>query len=194
MLSTGVLLALLLVPAMKSDLAHRKIPNMLVVGSLLTSLVFGLMGWNGLTAGGMAGFRHWGLGLLVGFGCFLPMYVFRAMGAGDVKLMAACGACLGPALAWPTALAALMLGGLMALIWVLWRDLPNSVLFPHFGSFWVKTNGMMSRILLKPGKAQADTDPAAAPPSATPLEKTAEKLPFSVAIAGASLSAFCLSF
>lgn len=194
MLATLLLLALLLGPAMKSDLASRRIPNVLILGSLLTSLLFALMGWNGLTAGALAGFRHWGLGLLVGFGTFLPLYVFRAMGAGDVKLMAACGACLGPSLAWPAALAALMLGGLMALAWVVWRDLPNSVLFPHFGAVWMRINAMMGRLLLKSPEGSVDKAPGPDSTTPTPLEKTAEKLPFSVAIAGASLSAICLSF
>ena len=36
------------------------------------------------------------LGILVGLGCLLPFYIARAMGAGDVKLLAATGALLGP--------------------------------------------------------------------------------------------------
>jgi prepilin peptidase CpaA len=54
----------------------------------------------------------WGLGLLV----FLPLFALRGIGGGDVKLLAALGAWLGPSMVlWVAAFAAIA-GGVFALI------------------------------------------------------------------------------
>jgi prepilin peptidase CpaA len=76
--------------AVREDLLAHRIPNRLT-GSLLCvalALQFAFGGWNGL---GQAA-----LGALVGLAMLLPLYVLRAMGAGDVKLLAALGALLDP--------------------------------------------------------------------------------------------------
>jgi MFS family permease len=57
-------------------------------------------------------------GLVVGLGLFLPLYLLRAMGAGDVKLLAMVGAFLGPADTFRVALATMIVGGVMAIIFV----------------------------------------------------------------------------
>ena len=59
----------------------------------------------------------WIVGLLV----FLPLFALRAMGGGDVKLLAAFGAWLGPALVFWVAVYGAIAGGLLALLLVLWR-------------------------------------------------------------------------
>jgi prepilin peptidase CpaA len=73
-----------------TDLRHRRIPNMLVFGAAVTGLVFSASttGWRGL---GTAA-----LGWLVGLGLLLPLFLLRGIGGGDVKLLAAIGAWLGP--------------------------------------------------------------------------------------------------
>lgn len=111
----GVLLAL----AVWNDLRTRRIPNALVfggaaIGLLLNSVLpagdglfiapFGAIGFLGALAG-------WAVGLAL----LLPMYALRALGAGDVKLMAMLGAFVG---AWPVAgitLLTLLAGGVLAL-------------------------------------------------------------------------------
>ncbi|WP_207062068.1 prepilin peptidase [Motiliproteus sp. SC1-56] len=84
----------LVVLAALFDLAQRRIPNALVLWGLLVALplryhYFGLAGL-GL---GLAGFA---LALLV----LMPFYLTKGLGAGDVKLMAAIGAFLGPQQVW----------------------------------------------------------------------------------------------
>lgn len=64
---------------------------------------------------GMAGGGSALLGMLVGAGVFLPIYLVRGMGAGDVKLMAAAGTFLGPVHAFLAALTVAMVGGAIAL-------------------------------------------------------------------------------
>jgi prepilin peptidase CpaA len=76
--------------AIREDLLFHRIPNRLT-GSLLCvglALQFAFGGWSGL--GNAA------LGALIGLGVLLPLHLLRAMGAGDVKLLAALGSLLGP--------------------------------------------------------------------------------------------------
>ena len=62
------------------------------------------------------------------------VYLLRAMGAGDVKLLAAVGAVLGLQGALFAALFSLLAGGLGAIGYVLWRGLRASVSsFVHEG-------------------------------------------------------------
>src|SRR3954471_18021179 len=91
MTTLHIFMGALLTLACISDLRTRRIPNVLTFsaagGALLFHLVSG--GWN--AAGwSLAGY---GAGLLL----FFPLFALRGMGAGDVKLLAAVGAWLGPA-------------------------------------------------------------------------------------------------
>lgn len=66
----------------------------------------------------MSGLEQSLLGVLVGLGCFLPFYAARAMGAGDVKLLAAAGALLGPYEAWVAAICTLLIGAVLAVMYL----------------------------------------------------------------------------
>ncbi len=72
------------------DARYRKIPNWLSLSGLILGLGINslLSGWAGLGAA-LLGF---GLAMLI----YAPLYLMRGMGAGDVKLMAAIGAIVGP--------------------------------------------------------------------------------------------------
>ena len=73
-----------------TDLYSRRIPNAAVVAGLAAGIVLNtwLAGWSGLLHS-LSGF---GLAILI----YVPLFVIRAMGGGDVKLMAAAGAIVGP--------------------------------------------------------------------------------------------------
>jgi prepilin peptidase CpaA len=59
----------------------------------------------------------WSLaGLFVGALLFFPMFALRGMGAGDVKLLAALGAWLGPGQVAVVALATSLAGGAIAVV------------------------------------------------------------------------------
>jgi prepilin peptidase CpaA len=113
-ISTSSLVALLLAAAF-SDIQTRRIPNRLILLGFITS--FGIQ----IFFGGDGRFFSWTLGLLSGLGLFMPLYFFRAMGAGDVKLMAMVGAFLGPTSILGAALTILLAGGILALFVALWR-------------------------------------------------------------------------
>ncbi|MBP0622288.1 A24 family peptidase [Cupriavidus consociatus] len=105
------------------DLQHRRIPNWLTFGAWLLALPAQLA-IHGLASGLSA----WGLGWLTGLAMFLPLYVLRGMAAGDVKLMAAVGAWLGPAMALQISMMTFLLGGVWALTHVYWFRHGNQVL------------------------------------------------------------------
>jgi prepilin peptidase CpaA len=82
--------AALVMAAAMTDLRSRRIPNWLTLAGLLSGLVLHT------AISGLQGFGLSLLGMLLGFGCYFLLYCLRAMGAGDVKLMAAVGAMVGP--------------------------------------------------------------------------------------------------
>jgi prepilin peptidase CpaA len=100
----------LVVLAAGSDLATRRIPNVLTFGAAIAALfVHGYMaGWSGVGTS-LAGWA-------VGFAFFFPFFALGGMGAGDVKLLAAVGAWLGPAAAVWVALYSSVAGGVMGLV------------------------------------------------------------------------------
>src|SRR5689334_2852325 len=61
------------------------------------------------------------LGLLIGGGMFLVLYLLHTMGAGDVKLMAAVGAFAGPSKTVEISLYSAIAGGILALIVALYK-------------------------------------------------------------------------
>jgi prepilin peptidase CpaA len=89
------------------DLKTRRIPNVLTFGSTIVALGVHLY------ASGLSG-AGWSIaGWLVGVAFFLPFFVLGGMGAGDVKLLAALGAWLGPGQAAWVALFSLIAGGVL---------------------------------------------------------------------------------
>ena len=55
-------------------------------------------------------------GAVLGAGLFFPMFALRGMGAGDVKLLSAVGAWLGPSQVAMVAMAASLAGGVLAIV------------------------------------------------------------------------------
>src|SRR6266852_6160768 len=104
-----VLLTVLLVTAMCTDLRSSRIPNWLTFPTMGFALVAHV--W----MDGLQGAIFSLAGLGAGLGLFLILYVSGSIGAGDVKLMAAVGAIMGPYGALLSGLLAIMVGGLYAL-------------------------------------------------------------------------------
>lgn len=118
----GACLLGLLVVAAGTDLHARRIPNVLVLMALAVAFA---VQW-GLHGAG-EGSQRWISGLLTGGGLFMPFYLLRGMGAGDVKLMAAVGAFVGPQPAFEIALATCVIGGAWSLAVVVFKGAARSV-------------------------------------------------------------------
>lgn len=111
-----VLLALLVTLAAVTDLRTRRIPNILV-------LVFALIAFAAqIFLFGLPGLRTAALGFGLGFILYFPLWLLHARGAGDVKLLAAAGAFLGPTDTLILFIVAAILGGILALLLVLFKN------------------------------------------------------------------------
>lgn len=120
----SLLLLLLLLAAAICDLRSRRIPNALTFGGAAIALLYSLT--SSCHHGG--GF-FWALGgMCLGLVLMLPLYLLRAMGAGDVKLMAMAGAFLGPDGAWHAVVFVFIAGGIAALVYALWHRAARKLL------------------------------------------------------------------
>ena len=164
-------LVALVVTAVVCDLRSRRIPNALVASGIALGLFIQTVAPSG---GGLFGHPAGALGLLpallgglLGLGLFLPLYALRAMGAGDVKLLAMIGVWLGAPAVGYAALWTMVAGGVLSLSWALGTGVLRHVianLRDMFLASWVR---------LQAGAGVA----VAAPTSAT------GRLPYAVAIA-----------
>src|SRR5579883_928504 len=107
-----VLLALLVAAAIY-DVRYRRIPNWLTVLGVILGFFI-----NYLIQPPEGGLLFALEGFLAAFGVYLVLYALRAMGAGDVKLMAAVGALAGYQRWFGIFFVTAIVGGIMALVLV----------------------------------------------------------------------------
>lgn len=108
--SVLVVLVIGLVAATVIDLRSRRIPNLLTAAMSGIGLAMAATGISGI--GPKAAVAGFALGLLL----MMPGYLLGATGAGDVKLMAAVGAVVGPVLVVTAFLFTAVAGGILAVI------------------------------------------------------------------------------
>ena len=103
-----VLLAPLAIFVIYYDVRYRRIPNFLVLATLLAgfSINAAFGGWQGMLSS-LEGFA-------LAFFPMLLMHIFGALGAGDVKLFGAVGAVLGVGLVPLAFVVVVMLGAVLA--------------------------------------------------------------------------------
>jgi len=90
------------------DLRTRRIPNVLSASLAMGGVSLAATGLSGISVGASV------LGLVAGLLLMLPGYGLGATGAGDVKLLAAVGAVIGPAEVVMAFLFTALAGGLLA--------------------------------------------------------------------------------
>lgn len=110
MTALHIFVGTLLAVACVSDVRTRRIPNVLTFSAAGFALMFHLAtgGWSAV--GASVG------GWLLGGALFFPMFALRGMGGGDVKLLAAVGAWVGPGQIVLVALATSIAGGAIGLV------------------------------------------------------------------------------
>jgi prepilin peptidase CpaA len=120
--STSIAVLLIGAVACVTDLRSRRIPNVLTFGGALAALAY-----HGVTAG-FDGLLAAAAGWLAGVLIFLLPFALGGMGGGDVKLVAALGAWLGPSMTVWLALYTGVAGGVAALVVALFRGyLPTAL-------------------------------------------------------------------
>lgn len=97
------------------DLRTRRIPNWLTFGAAVAGLVFHVV--TGGISGVAQGLGGWGTGIAL----LLAPYALGGMGAGDVKLVGALGAWLGPGDTFWLAMYTGIAGAVMALVVGAWH-------------------------------------------------------------------------
>jgi len=105
------------------DIRQRRVPNVLTMGVASLGLLLAMAGRGAVPLGAALG------GLALGLALLMPAHIFGATGAGDVKLLAAFGALLGPADVFDAFLRAAILGGVMAVGVALWRGRLRETLY-----------------------------------------------------------------
>lgn len=103
-------LGVIAVSASISDLRFRKIPNLLNYPAMLAGIAY--YAW----FKGFTGITFSALGLAVGIALLILPYLLGIMGAGDVKLLGAIGAFVGPVGVVKVFLWASMAGGIYAVV------------------------------------------------------------------------------
>lgn len=176
-------LGALLVLAAWHDARQRRIPNTLVLVALITGMLLNLAPTASAAPTGLFTAEPGALGLwlslagaFTGLLLFLPMYLLRALGAGDVKLLAAVGAFAGPAAMANVSLCVLLAGGVLAMIRLFLVPVSSLVrqnLLALFGQMRIGATG----------------------PGFDARTQTAWRMPYAVAIAGgvAGYAAWTLS-
>ena len=106
---TGLAIVTVAMAAGWFDVKERRIPNVLTVSALGVALIIAVPG--GLPGLG-ASLMGAGLCLLLAY----PLYLVRGLGGGDVKLLVAFGAFLGPQRIFPALLVMAFVGGALGLI------------------------------------------------------------------------------
>jgi prepilin peptidase CpaA len=160
---TAVLIGLLVVAAWSDCRSHR-IPNLLVFGGAILGLG---LNWFFPQVPGLG--LLWALkGLLLGLALLLPLYLLRAMGAGDVKLMAMVGAFVGFPSIFYAVLGTFLAGGAMAVAYALSKGALRATLTNVLALFQV---------------AALSTACGAKPSLTLDSKDSVGKLPYGVAIA-----------
>ena len=112
-----LMLSLLLLLAALIDAWQWRIPNALTFGGCLAALASSLLEPGSAAQAVLTVLA----GLLVGLLLMMPLYLMRALGAGDVKLMGMVGAFLGAPHAVGAALLVFISGGVLALLVAIYR-------------------------------------------------------------------------
>lgn len=153
----GAGFTLLLGCACFSDLRSRRIPNAIVL-----ALTLGGIGYSLATMAPFAALEHALSGTAVGLALWVPFWLARVLGAGDVKLAAASGAWLGVAGVVEASLLAAVVGGGLA-VWALARHGGLSAGATRFGAWMLASRATRALV-----------------PELTPRER---RIPYGLAIA-----------
>ena len=124
-----VLVAVVLAAALY-DVRYRRIPNWITMAGVLTGLALNtFVAWDGAVNHGWAGLIFSLKGLCLAFGVYFALYLLHAMGAGDVKMMAAIGSLVGWENWFAIFVVTAITGGIAAMLLVAFRGRTRKTLW-----------------------------------------------------------------
>lgn len=135
--------------ACATDLRSARIPNVLTFSAAAAAVLFHLLAPQG------SGVSFVFAGLVAGLLVFFPFFALGAMGAGDVKLMAALGAWIGWQPTVQVALYGAIAGGVLAVVVSMWHGYLRQALrnvFTLFGHWWLVGIKPLPELTLDAGK------------------------------------------
>ncbi|NMG55934.1 A24 family peptidase [Aromatoleum aromaticum] len=157
--------------AVVSDIRRGRVPNLFVVFGTVAATLFhsiATLGEGVLHASpGSIGLVSLLEGVMIGFVGLLPLYILRAMGAGDVKLMMMVGAFLGPLQTLGVVVLTFLAGGVLAIVMALWQR--------SFRQLATNLRFMLTTSSVRAAGGES--------PRFEPLAQTAGRMPYAVAIA-----------
>jgi prepilin peptidase CpaA len=161
-------LAALMLGAVCVDLRTRRIPNRLVASGIGLALALHVVAMAS-SMPPIAGSAWWAplAGFAAGLGVLMPLYLLRAMGAGDVKLMAMAGSFIGVHAVLASAIYTLVAGGLLAIAFMTRRRVAVQTI--------ANLRFMLTEQVLRAASGQGV--------QVVPLQMTAARMPYAVAIA-----------
>lgn len=161
-------LTLLLVAAVIHDMRARRIPNTLVLIGIALAVSLHTVALL-IDSAPLAGDAWWSplAGLMTGLATLMPLYLLRATGAGDVKLMGMIGAFIGTQPVLAATFYTFLAGGLLSLAFMFRPGVARQALanVRFLVSDWVLRTNTGHGLRL------------------APLKTTAARLPYAVAIA-----------
>jgi len=164
-----------LAAAVFTDIHSRKVPNLLVLSGVFAAAGFHAMAAPGAgvldASSGAIDLIPAFAGIAVSFAALFPLYALRAMGAGDVKLMMMIGAFLGPLQTLGVVVLTFAAGGILALGMALWQR--------SFAQLVMNLRFMLTTSAVRAAGGES--------PRFEPLQQTAGRMPYAVAIAAGTL-------
>lgn len=159
---------MLLAMAVVHDMRARRIPNLLVLLGIALAVSLHTVAL-GTGSASLAGRAWWSplAGLLTGLATLMPLYLLRATGAGDVKLMGMVGAFIGTQPVLTATFYTFLAGGLLSLAFMLRPGVARQAL--------VNMRFLLSDWVLRTHTGQGLR--------LAPLKSTAARLPYAIAIA-----------
>ncbi|MCK2097728.1 A24 family peptidase [Thauera aromatica] len=175
-MSFGLLMLLAVLGiAVCTDLATGRISNWLLLSGATGALAFQALadGGDGVLSATAGSVGLWAAfaGMAVGFAALFPFYLLRAMGAGDVKLMMVIGAFLGPLQTFGVVVLTFAAGGVLALVMALWQR--------SFGQMLTNLRFILTTSMVRAVGGSS--------PRLEPLQHTAGRMPYALAIAAGTV-------
>ena len=110
-----IILTIFILAAFYTDVRNKTIPNLLTISTAVIGLLYHFIDY------GLSGLKFSFLGMTAGLVPFLILYLFKAVGAGDVKLFAAIGTLTGVEFVLYSSMYAVIYAGIIGIVIVLFR-------------------------------------------------------------------------